>query len=131
MIKHIQNSMVCLALITMVVTTSGCIPLLVGAAAGAGGVAYVRGNLEKNFEEPVDDVHKATLAALKNMDIFVTQDELNRHDAVIKGEYSDGEAVDIKINALTEKTSKVKVRIGVFGDELKSQSIMNAISSKL
>ena len=129
--KHFKQPIILLLLILTVTTASGCVALLLGAAAGAATAVYVGGDLEKNFEEDIKTAHKAALAALKAQDVFVTQDTLNLHDASILGEYDDGEKVKVTIKALTERSSKVKVRVGVFGDELKANTVMNAIERKL
>ena len=114
-----------------VTVASGCVPLLIGATVGAGGVAYVKGALVHNIDEPVEDIHKASLAAFKGLNLFVASDELNRHSAVIKAEYEDGKKIDIKIDAITEFVSKVTIRIGVIGDQEDSRLILNAIEKKL
>ena len=114
-----------------VATSSGCFALLLGAAAGAAGVVYVKGDLEKNFDEDMERLHKASVAALKSKDIFVISETVNLHDITILGEDEAGEKVNVMIKALTEKTSKVKVRVGVVGDEAKSLELMNAIEKKL
>jgi hypothetical protein len=117
-------------LIGLTLGCTSCIPLIIGAAAGAGGVAYINGDLEKNFDRSVSAMHKSTLAALKDMDIFIDQDELNLHSALIKGEYESGQKIQIKIDALTEQSSKIKIRVDTFGDQEKSQMILNAIKKR-
>lgn len=112
-------------------TMSGCIPLLIGAVAGAGGFSYVKGALVKNVDHTVSKVHKAGLAALKKLDLFVTADELNRRSAFIRAEYENGQKIQIFINALTERSSKITIRIGTFGNQEQSQMILNAIEKKL
>lgn len=109
----------------------GCVPLLVGAAAGAGGVAYVQGILEKNVDAPVSKVYKASLSALRQMGYIIISDELDKHSAHIKSQFEDEKKINIDVSALTEKSSKIQVRVGVFGDETKSQMILNAILKKL
>ena len=118
-------------LIFFVTVASGCIPLLIGAIAGAGGVVYVKGALVQNIDEPVEDIHKASLAALKGLSLFVISDELNRHSAVIKAEYENGKKIDIKVDAITEFVSKVTIRVGVVGNQDDSRLILNAIEKKL
>lgn len=118
-------------LILYLMTNSGCLPLLVGAAAGAGGVAYVRGTLVKNVDNPVAQVHKAAAGACKSLKISVQYDDLNEHSARIKGTLDDGKKVDINVAALTERSSKIQIRVGLFGDETKSQMILNVIQKKL
>ena len=118
-------------LIFNLMTNSGCIPLLVGAAAGAGGVAYVRGTLEKNVDNPVAQVHNAAVDACKNLKIAIQSDDLNQHSARMKGALDDGQKVQIDVASLTERSSKIQIRVGMFGDETKSQMILNAIQKKL
>ena len=62
-------------------TLSGCVPLVIGAAAGAGGMAFMKGKLEKNFDLKVDQLHQTTLETLKELNLFVKTDELNVHSA--------------------------------------------------
>ena len=111
--------------------STGCVPLLLGAVAGAGGMTYVKGALIKNVEYDVKKVHKASLSAVKELDLFVLSDELNKHSAIIKAEYDDGRSVRVIIDALTEYVSKITIRIGVFGDQEEARFILNAIESKL
>lgn len=113
------------------VTMSGCIPLLIGAAAGVGGISYAKGALIKNVDHTVSKVHKAGLAALKKLNLFVTTDELNKRSALIRAEYENGQKIQIFIDALTERSSKITIRIGTFGNQEQSQIILNAIQKKL
>ena len=110
---------------------TGCVPLVIGAAAGAGGVAYVGGNLQMNLDNPVKSVHSAALDVLKQKGVFVTKDELSRHHSEIKGEFQDGKTVRISTKALTERASKIQIRIGVLGDQYHSAEILDAIQEKL
>jgi len=121
--------MICLS--AVVLTNSGCFALLLGGAAGAAGVVYIQGVLEQNFDRNIKDVHEAALKTMKAQEIYVSSDVLNYADAEIKGEYEDGEAVTVNVKALTEKSSKLKIRVGVFGDEIKSNVLMRAIEKKL
>jgi len=131
MISNIQRGIVgCLVLIGLVMN-AGCVPLIIGAAAGAGGVSYMRGALEQNVDHPIKKVHQAALKGLKDFKIFVKSDELNVHSAVMKGEYPDGKKVQVNIEALTEQASKIIIRVGIMGDEEKSHMILNAIRKKL
>jgi hypothetical protein len=127
--KEILGGMTIVFFVT--VTFSGCVPLLIGAAAGAGGIVYVQGALVQNLDEMVEDIHRATLAGLKDLSVFVASDELNRHSARIKAEYEDGTKIDVKVDAITEFVSKVTIRIGMIGDSDASRTIMNAIEDNL
>lgn len=110
---------------------TGCVPLIVGAAAGASGVTYVRGKLERNVDHDVKHVHGATLKALKDIEVYVKTDVMGLHDAKITAEFADGKKVTINILALTERASKIRIRVGMIGDEMKSNVILNAIQKRL
>jgi len=129
--KAMKNILLVTSLGLILITASGCIALLIGAAAGAGGVVYVKGELEKNFDATVAKVHKASIAGLKNLDMFILSDELNVHDASIRSEDAQGKKVTINIDALTERSSKIKIRVGLVGNKMKSQIILDAIERKL
>lgn len=119
------------AFLILLLTVSGCVPLIIGAAAGAGGITYVKGALVKNVDYSVEQVHKAALAALKDLELFVMEDELNRHSSVIKAEYEDGQSVQVNIDALTERSSKITIRVGIFGDQEESRTILSAVEKRL
>ena len=108
-------------------TAQGCVPLVLGAAAGAGGMSYIKGSVEKNIEHSIEDIHEATLKALKKLDIFVLDDDITRHEATFKAEYPNGKKVEVVVEALTERSSKIKVRVGILGDQDKGVTILNAI----
>ncbi len=131
MLNQLKKILGIVVLGLMLVSQSGCVALLVGAAAGAGGIAYIKGTLEKNFDRPVKRAHKATLAALKDLKLVIKEEELNQHSSKIKAEYPDETKVYIDITALTEKSSTIKIRVGIFGDQDKSQMILNAVMKRL
>lgn len=122
-LKSGLNLICALSLTAMV----GCVPLLIGAAVGAGGMTYVKGSLVHNVDNTVDEANKASLKALKDLEFFIISDELNKHSSIIKAEYEDGRGVSVFIDALTERSSKITIRIGIFGDPDESQAILNAI----
>ena len=120
----------CLALLLLVTLTSGCAVVVVGAAAGSG-VAFIRGKLVKNLDYSVEQVHKATLAAAKDLGYFITADELNRHSAKIAGTDDEGKKITVDVEALTEKAATVEIRFGVFGNDEKSTEFLKEIEAKL
>lgn len=130
--KQMTRDFICsLMIIFVMVMTPGCVPLVVGVAAGGGAVAYAKGVLQKNFDNSVSDLHKASLAAVKNIKASVYLDKIGRHSAKIKFEFDDKEKGEIVIKALTERTATLKIRVGLLGDEIRSQMVLNAIQKQL
>ena len=114
-------------LLGVLLTTNGCVPLLIDAAAGAGGVVWVKGSLEQNFDKTVEQLHRASLAGLRDIKCTVRADQVRKHLAKITFEFDDGQKGSVNIKALTERSAKLKIRVGVLGDETKSQIALNAI----
>ncbi len=115
-----------------VVALSGCVALVVGAAAaGAGGYAWIKGALVKEFDVSAEELYKATKSGLKGLAMRVTEDQADRVSAVLAADFADGKKVKINIEALTEVRSQIRIRVDVFGDKSKSELILNAIERKL
>ena len=129
--RALRNFAFTTILIAALSCLAGCVPLLVGAAAGAGGITYARGALSLNVDATVEESHKAAVKALKNLKLFISSDELNKRDSVIKAEFANGRQAKISINAFTEISSKITVRVGFLGDRELSQLIMDAIERQL
>ena len=107
--------------------TAGCIPLVVGAAAGAGGVIWARGALQQEFNKPLDRVYEAAKTALKKLDLPIEADKKDHLSAKLESEFADGKRVTIEINYLSMTTTKVSIRAGALGDEIRSREISEMI----
>lgn len=131
MVRYFKSTSLAAILLSILLTAQGCVSLLIGAAAGAGGVAYVKGGLEQNFDKSVDQLHRASLAGLKNIKCAVRSDQIRKHLAKITFEFDDGQKGSVNIKALTEHSAQLKIRVGILGDETKSNIILNAIRKHL
>jgi hypothetical protein len=130
MLKNIKRSCLALGLFACVISTSGCF-LILGAAAGAGGYAYVSGVLEKNFTVSAEKLEVATKRGLKDLSLVLESEESDRLSAKYRSTLADGNTVKIDIKALTEKTSVIRIRIGIIGDKSKSEMVLSAIQKFL
>ena len=110
---------------------TGCIPLIIGAAAGAGGVAYVQGILHKNLDIPIDKLQRISLDALKRLKMTVKEQKVEGAQSFIKAEDVDHAKIKITINKLTENSSQLNIHVGLWGNQTKSQMILNAIEKKI
>jgi hypothetical protein len=103
----------------------------VAAGAAAGTYFFVKGNLKRSYEAPVEKVWEATLQAVEELKLAT---ESKKHDAFggqIEGKMADGDSFKIELKRLGEKSTEVGVRIGAFGDRTKSEAIHDKILSKL
>lgn len=100
---------------------SGCALALVGA--GAGTVAYIKGDFESVEPYTVNEVFVAAKAALDDLGIARINDEEDALSAQITARDASDKKVSVSIKYLTDATSELTIRVSVFGDESKSKKI--------
>jgi len=117
----------------LVVTLTGCAALLVAAGVGAGaaGVAYVKGDLESELNANPDEVARAAEQAFEDLGIRKISSGSSTLDAEVVGRTGLDDKVLVKVESQGEGRSKMRIRIGVFGDEMKSRRIHDAIIKRL
>lgn len=117
-------------LIAVLCSTPGCL-LLVGAGAGAGSAAFYMGKLEDEVNAPVDDVHDAIIDGLKDLEMPILKDQGDKLSGKVESVTADDRSVWIYIDSLTASRSKITIRVGLIGDEIRSQQILKAIRDSL
>ena len=101
------------------------------AAVGAGTYYYIKGDLKRNYEAPMDKTWEASVQVVEELKLTT---ESTQHDAftgVIKGKMADGKSFTINMKRLGDNLTEVAVRIGTFGDRVRSETIHDKIHSKL
>ena len=101
------------------------------AAAGAGTYAYIKGDLKRNYEVPMDKAWEAAVNAVEELKMTI---ESKKHDAfsgIIKGKMVDGKSFAINLKRLGEESTEIGIRIDTFGDRQRSEVIHDKILSKL
>ncbi len=116
-------------LVGTAVFIQGCVVATVGA--GAGTVAYVRGDLQTVESKSLDDVYEATEKAIKELGLNVTKKTKDAMSATIVARDAQDKKITIKLSASAEETTKLSIRIGVFGSETKSRRIYEEIKKNL
>ncbi len=101
------------------------------AATGAGAYYYVKGDLKRNYNAPLDKTLDATVKALEELKMNVESKQQDAFNGVIKGTLADGKGFTVNLKRLAENSTEVGVRIGTFGDRTKSEAIHDKILSKL
>jgi hypothetical protein len=110
----------------------GCVAAVIGGAAvGAGTVIYVKGQLEESMNASTTDVYKATLAAFQELNMPITGDAHDGMSVELKSYFADGKTLWIGITSITPVSSNVKIRVGTFGDEYRSRTILTTIHKHL
>jgi len=111
------------------VVVSGCVAAAIGA--GAGTVAYIRGDLELTESAELDAVYKAAVNATEELELNLTSKTKDALSATIVSRDAQDKKVTIKLKAITEDSTKISIRIGLFGDEIKSKLIYDKIKDNL
>ena len=101
------------------------------AAVGAGAYYYVKGDLKRTYEAPMDKTWEATIKAVEELKLTVESQKHDGLSGVIKGKTADDKSFEINLKRLTENSTEVGVRIGTFGDRTKSEAIHDKIQSHL
>lgn len=109
---------------------SGCFAV-VAAGAGAGTVAYVRGELETSLGDNYSKVVDATRTALKELEFARVSENKDALKAVFVSRTALDKKVEVTVEKVGDKSTKVKIRVGLFGDEQLSVSILDKIKSNL
>lgn len=100
-----------------------------GAGAGVAGATYVMGKLEDEVHAPVSKVRRATVAALKSLELPVDK----KRGINWRPSWSQKRLIKvwISITSLTSSRSKIGIRVGLLGDEARSRQILQAIHLRL
>ena len=110
---------------------SGCFWMVVGAAGGAAGAVYVMGKLKDEVNHDVSVVHRATVAALDELELKLLEDKVDKLSAHVESEFSGGEHVWIDLESLSNSRTSLTIRVGVTGNEVRARKIYDAIKRHL
>lgn len=108
----------------------GCVVAAVGLGA-AGTIAYVRGDLQAVESEGIDAVYEATLKAMNELELLPTRKTKDALGAEIVTYDAQDKKIMIKLKSAAEGTTKISIRIGVFGSETESRLIYQKIRDNL
>jgi hypothetical protein len=112
---------------------SGCFVAAVGVAAGAGAgtVAWIKGELDANLDRGYDASTNAANAAVAQLGFAKVSEAKDAFNDEIIARTAADEKVSIKLSKQADNLTKVEIRIGTFGDEKMSRAILNRIQADL
>lgn len=129
--KRLKIFLVLLSVMVFAIELAGCAALLLGGAAGAGSVVYIKGQLKQDMGASVPRVHDASISALKGLNLPIIEDNHDKLSAKIKSRFANGDDVWIEIESVTAESSKITIRVGILGDERKARQILDGIHKHL
>ena len=125
--------MILVLLASLLAFVSGCALFVVGAAAGAGagGYAWINGEIKTTEGASMDQTWNATLAAMKDLEFPVTDQAKDALEANLTARNASNTNISIKLKNLSNASTEIRIRVGTFGDEALSRTILNKINSRL
>jgi hypothetical protein len=112
---------------------SGCWLFVIGAAAGgaAAAVAYSDGALSTTYDSGLDQVAAATRQAIDQLQFAKPEERSDAISASFTTHNAKGDRISIVLSHLSDKSTKLVIRVGTFGDEALSLSINDKIKANL
>ena len=107
--------------------TSGCTAVLVGAAGAAGGIVYVKGQLESYEVQSFDTVVAAVRETIEQVGFGDTKATIRDDSFSLRGKDAGGSYVFISATRKETSVTRLRVRHGVVGDEAESRKLLEAI----
>lgn len=119
--------------LVMGMVASGCAVavLATGAGLGAGTYAWLKGELRRTYPATYDAVWNASSDALQSLEMPVVSQQRDALKGTIMAKRADGSDVRVDVKYLTDKTTQVSIRIGLFGDRADSARVHETIQARL
>jgi len=102
-------------------------PNLIGTDAAV----YSRGKLYAVSGQDLNSVYVATVAALQQLEIEVTETAKDVFYAKIVGKVADGKTVTIRLEPGADNATDLRIKSGTFGNEERSRVIYKKIQQNL
>jgi hypothetical protein len=119
---------VCLG-IASVLTLTGC--WAVAGGAGAGTVAYIDGSVGAPVDATLSKTQKAALKAMDDLKYTVISQNEDAQYAEIIARNAKDEKIKVAMEFVSDASTKIEIRVGVFGDQELSLQILEKIKKHL
>ena len=119
--------------LVMGMVVSGCAVAVLATCAGlgAGTYAWLKGELRRTYPATYDAVWNASSDALQSLEMPVVSQQRDALKGTIMAKRADGSDVRVDVKYLTENTTQVSIRIGLFGDRADSARVHETIQARL
>jgi len=119
-----------LVLTAALLVQSGCVAVVAAGAAGTG-VAWYNGRMDASIDAGIDDVYRASQRALAQLEFAKISESKSAVDAQLVSRTALDKKVEIALTKTSDRSTKVSIRVGVFGDESLSMAILDRIRASL
>ena len=127
--RWLRNGVIAVLISGLMLQMAGCAALLIGGAAAgaAAGLMYHEGELRADLDAPVPKVIKATERAFRDLIWTKESATASAADGLATARTATGREVTVKVEAKSENTTTIGIRIGTFGDENLSRLLYDKI----
>jgi hypothetical protein len=100
---------------------------VVGGAAGAGTVAWVRGELKALEDVTLDRAWPAAKQAMSDLEFMVTKSEKDAFEGKLVARGAGDKKIVVSLKKESDAVTEIRIRVGTFGDEAMSRKILETI----
>lgn len=130
-----QWGRLCIAAVVALIHGACAAPAIVMTASlGAlqtGTEAFIRGELESTVAHPMQEVFRATQAALLELEFPIRRADIGDANAYVVSAEAQGRKINVSLELKSPLVTKLNIRVGVFGDQTVSRLILAAIQAQL
>ncbi len=116
-------------LLSMLVITSGCVAIVAGGA-GAGTMAYLRGELQGSVAADIGRTQRAAEQVVSAKGLVQVSAESDDLSGEIIARTADDKRVRIALKRSSDRVTEVRIRVGTFGDEMLSRDLFESIRAR-
>ena len=112
---------------------SGCVLFVAGAVAGAGvaGYAWVNGEIKTTVSASLNQSWQASLAAMNDLQFPVTSKAKDALEGDLTAQNAKDTTIKINLKYISNTSTEIRIRVGTFGDEALSRTILEKIRAHL
>lgn len=116
--------------IAPVLLMSGCLAVAAGAV-GAGTVAYIRGEIDASLNHNIDAVDRAANRAAGQLRFAKINESSDALAHVITLRTAEDKKIEVRLTRTGEAMTRVRIRVGLIGDEAISRALLERIQANL
>jgi len=128
--SHLVPLFCATAALAILAGTSGCLAVAAGAGAGAT-VAYVRGDLGTTLGADLERSDRAVNSAIAQLQFAKVSESKDALQAIIIARNAADKKIELHLDKLASDATKLKIRVGTFGDDSLQVTILDRVNANL
>lgn len=101
------------------------------AAAEAGSSSFIRGELVQSHKAPLEQIAEAGRRAIRSLELRAGTDRAGDSSIFLMAHERGGREIAIRFEEVSPVVTRVKIRIGIWGEQSLSRLVMTEIESQL